>query len=138
MRLIEQRLVHTIEGGLPVDEILSIVEAVDEFMADTAPDEVTEALEGVVGYEFSETEEAIGHLNTESELSEHMEHLEQLAKVTGINPDSALKVVSEKLVQYERPDYDEHRGSFTRPKQSQRTEFSDEALVSLFSNLVDR
>ncbi|WP_197917293.1 ATP-binding protein [Thiosulfatihalobacter marinus] len=138
LRLIEQRLVHAIEGGLPVDEILSVVEAVDEFMADTAPDEVTEALEGVVGYEFSETEEAISHLNTESELSEHMEHLEQLAKVTGINPDSALQVVSEKLVQYEQPDYDEHRGSFTRPQQSQRAEFSDDALVSLFSNLVEQ
>lgn len=107
-------------------------------MSDTATDEVTDAIAGVVGYEFSETEEAISHLNTENELSEHMEHLEQLSKTTGINPDSAFQVVSEKLAQYERPDYGEHRESFSRPQQSQSTEFSDDALVSLFSNLVDR
>ncbi len=51
--LIEQKLMAAIEGGLPTDEIQSVVEAMDEFMPDTAPDEITEALEGVVGYEFS-------------------------------------------------------------------------------------
>jgi DNA polymerase III delta prime subunit len=136
--LIEQNLIAAIEGGLPTDEIQSVVEAVDEFMSDTAPDEIIDVLEGVVGYEFSETEEAISHINTENELSEHMELLEQLAKATGINPDAALQVVSEKLAQYEQPDYGEHRGSFSRSQQNQSTEFSDDALVSLFSNLVDR
>ena len=63
---------------------------------------------------------------------------EAISKTTGINPDSALQAVSEKLAQYEQPDYGEHRGSFSRPQQSQSTEFSDDALVSLFSNLVDR
>ena len=138
LKLIEQRLIQAIEGGLPVDEILSVVEAVDEFMIDAASQEVTAALEGVVAYEFSETEQAISHLNTENDLSEHMEHLEQLAKATGINPDSALQVFSEKMIQYEQPDYGEHRGSFARTQQSQPAEFSDDALVSLFSNLVDR
>ena len=58
--------------------------------------------------------------------------------MTGRNPDSAIQIVSEKLAQIEEPDYDDHRGSHSRPQENRQEEFNDEALKSLFSNLADQ
>jgi len=134
---IEQQLVRVLTNGLPIDELLSVVEAVQEFMSESIPNIISETIEEVVSYEFTETDEVISHLDTEQQLSEHIEQLENLAKMTGHNPDLAILATSEKLIQYEEPDYDEYRASYSRPRESRQDEFSDEAMTSLFSNLVD-
>ena len=45
--------------------------------------------------EFIETRDAIGHLDSQQSLSEHLEHLDTLAELTGYDPASAKEIVSD-------------------------------------------
>ena len=136
LSLISERLIEVVEGGAPVDELINIVESVQEHMDEEVPEGVDEALDRVVSYEFTDTSEAIGHLDSEQHLSEHMEQLDTLARLTGYDAEPAKGIVSERLAQFEEPDYGEYRVSVSRPSRQGEDRFEDDAILSLFSNLV--
>ena len=136
LEAITDRLVAVIENGASPDELINIIESVQEHMGDPAPETVQEAIDGAVHYELSETYDAISHLDSEHSLSEHLGYLDILAKLTGYDAESAKEIVSQRLSECEEPDYGEHRPSFSRSGSSTGEDFSDEAIQSLFWNLL--
>ena len=105
-------------------------------MNDATPDSVEDAIADALHYEFWETEDAISHLGSERELSEHLEHLDTLAALTGGDAERAKEIVSQRLGELEEPDYGEHRPSFSTRGSATGEEFSDESMRSLFLNLL--
>lgn len=133
---ISARLVEAIEGGMAVDDLINTIQNVREHMDVEAPAEVVEAIDRMVRYEFVDTRDAIGHLDSEQSLSEHLEHLDSLAALTGYDPTDAKEIVSDRLAEFEEPDYSEHRPSYSRRGSGPSDEFGDAAVASLFGNLV--
>ncbi len=133
---IKERLLEILRNGVPIDELVSIVNAVDASMKNTLTGELEEEFNAAVWYEFGETKDAISHLDTHQDLSEHLEHLESLAKVTGFNSDDAKQIVSDRMSELDEPDYSDHHISVPHVKSRFDREFSDEELHSLFSSLV--
>ncbi len=133
---LSDRLIEVIESGAPVDELITIVESVQEHMGDEVPEAVEEALNHVVGYEFNNTSQAISHLDSKQYLSEHIEQLEALSRLTGYDAEPAKQIVNERLAEFEVLDYDEYRPSVSRPSTRVDDRFDDDAIKSLFSNLV--
>lgn len=134
--LISDRLIEVVEDGAPVDELINIIESVQEHMDEEVPEDVDEAIDRVASYEFTETSDAISHLDSEQHLSEHMEQLDTLARLTGYDAEPAKGIVSERLAQFEEPDHGDYRPSMTRSSGSGEDRFDDDAILSLFSNLV--
>lgn len=134
---VEKRLLEVVESGVEIDDLISIVERLDEFMDDAVPDDVQAVLDSMIDYEFEETREAINHLDSEQGLSEQIEHLDKLAELTGRDADGAKQIIGNKLAEIEENQWSEEHPSLpSRPGQD-REEFDDRALLSLFSNLVD-
>ena len=100
------------------------------------PDSINDEIVDALNYEFYQTKDAIRHLDSESELSEHLEYLDILASLTGEDAEGAKNIVFQRLSELEEPDYGEHRPSFSSRGSTTSEEFSDEAMRSLFLNLL--
>ena len=135
---IESRLEKVIENGLPTDELISVVESVQEFMNDSESTSIATALERAVEYEFSDTRNAISHLDTEDGLTEHIDYLDSLAALTGRDPEAAKSVVHGRLAEIEEPDYEERHTDLIPSRRRQSEEFNDDDLISMFSNLLQK
>ncbi|MBY6155474.1 hypothetical protein KUV47_19780 [Vannielia litorea] len=133
---ISTRLIESIEGGAPVDDLLNIIQSVREHMDDEVPPEVDDAIDRMARYEFFDTSDAISHLDSEQSLSEHLEHLDSLAELTGYDTTHAKEIVFNQLAKYEEPDHHEYRPSFSQHEKRSSEEFGDAAVASLFGNLV--
>ncbi len=133
---ISARLVEAIEGGMALDDLINTIENVREHMDHDVPAEVDDAIDRMVRYEFTDTREAISHLDSEQSLSEHLEHLDSLAELTGYDATNAREVVTDRLVEFEDPDHGEYRPSLSRRGDGTSEEFGDAALASLFGSLV--
>lgn len=129
------RWVEAIDG-MSIDDLVATIDRVREYMDDDVPSKVDEALDQMIDFECNQTYDAISHLDSEQALSEHLQHLESLAALTGCNIAVAKQVVSERLAELEEPDHDEYRPSFSRNSVSASQEFGDAEVASLFGNLV--
>lgn len=132
---IEVLLVEAIDSGMAVDDLIQTIKNVREFMFDVSQ-QVDDAIERMVRYEFTETRDAISHLDSEESLSEHLEYLDSLAELTGHDATKAKGIVSDRLAELEEPDQSEYRPSFSGHGRASSDEFSDAAVASLFRNLV--
>ena len=130
------RLIAVIEGGVSINELINIIKSVNEHMEDSVSETLEDAIGGAVHYEFYDTDDAIGHLDSEESLHEHMEYLDNLAQLTGESAESAKETVSLRLGELEEPDYGEHRLDFSKSQGAADEKFSDEAMKSLFWNLL--
>lgn len=133
---ITTRLVEAIEGGMAVDDLIDTIQSVREHMEYDVPESVEKTIDQMVCYEFFETRDAISHLDSEQSLTEHMEHLDSLAVLTGYDAADAKAIVSDRLAEFEEPDHGEYRPSFSRHGGGSPEEFGDAAIASLFRNLV--
>ena len=136
LEAIESRLVTVIESGVAPDDLINIIKSVHEFMDDETPEAVEDAISSALHYEFYETSDAISHLGSEQELSEHLEHLEALSSLTGEDADGAKDIVAQRLGELEEPDYEERRPSFSTRESAAGEEFSDGSMRSLFLTLL--
>ncbi len=133
---VEAALVRAIEAGVPMDELVAVKDAIDEYLdeaIDLGP--IEDAINSAIDYEFDEISERISDLSSESALNEHLEMLEFIAQHTGRSAETAKRVVLEKISEIEVPDYDEYRPSSRGRSSNPDAEFSDNDLVSLFSTL---
>lgn len=133
---IENRLLEVVQNGVPTEELVSIVEAVQTFMDEALTEALEEEIDEVVRYEFEETADATSHMESEDSLLEQLEHLDALAKLTGYDPEEAKQIVADRLHEIVEPDYSEHRPSFSSKASGAEREFSDAELRSLFFNLI--
>ena len=136
LEAVTTRLVDVIEGGMTIDELINTIEGIREYMDDEVPEKIEEIIDQMVRYEFFETGEAISHLDSEQSLSEHLEHLDSLADLSGYDATNAKEVVYDRLAEFEEPDHGEYRPSFSRHGGGSSEEFGDAAIASLFGNLV--
>ncbi|MDA0155547.1 ATPase family protein associated with various cellular activities (AAA) [Vibrio crassostreae] len=136
LETIEDSLLKILSNGVPIDELVSIVEKLKESMLDTAPQQVSDIINQLVSYEFNDTRNAISHLDTEDELSEHLEFLSELAKITKHDLEKSKMIVLDRINELEEEDSANQNTSYTPRSNRDKEEFSDDALKSLFSNLV--
>lgn len=133
---VEVVLVTAIETGIPMDELVAVNDAINEYLdeaIDLGP--IKCAINSAIDYEFDEISERISDLSSESELNEHLEMLEFIAQHTGRSVEAAKVVVFEKISTTEAPDYGEYQPSSRGLSSHADAEFSDNDLVSLFSTL---
>ena len=133
---IATRLVETIDSGMAIDDLINTIENVHEHMDDYVPEEVNDSIDQMVRYEFNETSDAISHLDSEQNLSDHLEHLDSLAGLTGYDATDAKAIVSDRLAEFEESDHGEYRPGFSRHSHGSSEDFGDAAVASLFGNLV--
>ncbi|MGH0003869.1 restriction endonuclease [Pseudovibrio ascidiaceicola] len=133
---IETALVRAIEAGIPMDELVAVKDDIDEYLEEAIDlGTIEDAINSAIDYEFDEISERISELTSESELNEHMELLEFIAKHTGRSAETAKNVVHEKISEIEVADYDDYQPSSRRRSGHAVAEFSDNDLISLFSTL---
>lgn len=130
------RLISLVEAGIVTDDLIGVIKGIQEHMVDATPDAVKRAMGNAVNIELWDTAEAISHLTSEQELLEQLEYLDTLAELTGEDASEAKEIVSARLSDLEEPDYDEHHPRFSGGGSSHCEEFGDEALRSLFVNLL--
>ena len=133
---IESKIVKVFDQGVPPDELVLVIEKINEFLSHDEAANINEAVDNAVRYEFSETREAISDLTTEDELTEHIDFLTSLAKVTGYNPDYAKAVVQDRIHELDEEEPSEQSTSFSPRRNSSEDRFSDDDLKSLFSSLI--
>lgn len=136
LKSVEVALVRAIEAGLPMDELVAVNDAIEEYLdgaIDLGP--IEDAINSAIDYEFNEISEIISDFSSESELNEHLELLEFIAQHTGRSVEAARRVVLEKISEIEVPNNDGHRPSLRRRSNNPDSELSDNDLVSLFSTL---
>ena len=136
LEAITNQLVLVIRSKPTPNDLIDIIKSVQMNMGDSIPDSIDDAVAGALHYEFYETEDAISHLDSENELSEHLEHLDSLAALTGEDAERAKYIVLQRLSELEELDYREHRPSFASRGSTTSEEFSDDAMRSLFSSLL--
>jgi len=130
-----QKLLNVLDGGIALDSLTEIAEALKEYDAPNIPVFIHEKIDELVAFETDDPEEAIRDMNTESELSEHIELIERLASARDIDVSQAVNIMSSKIADIEEHDYGEYRSSF-RNNASQSDAFSDSDLSSMFSTLL--
>lgn len=133
---VETALVSAIEAGIPMDELVNVKNAIDEYLDEAINlDPIEDAINSAIDYEFDEVSEAISDLSSESELNAHLELLEFIEQHTGRSAETAKNVVLEKISEIEVPDYDDYQPSSRGRSSHADAVFSDNDLVSLFSTL---
>lgn len=135
LEAITERLALIICKYTGIDNLIDIIKSTNHFM-DEIPDCINDEINCAIDFELHKTEEAIGHLETETELNEHLEYIEILASLTGEDAESAMNIVLQKLNEIEEPDYDEHRLDFSSRKVIKKEEFNDHSMLSFFSTLL--
>ena len=136
LEAIADRLAEVVENGVSIENLNEIIKCVQEQMGDAVPEAVEDAITNAVDYELSVTEDTVSQLDSEQSLVEHLEYLDTLAGLTGENTEDAQEIVSMRLNEFEEQDHGEHRPSFSRSGSATGEEFSDEAIQSLFGNLL--
>lgn len=132
----EKTLVILLEGGVPSDDLVSIVEKINEFMfRDESPD-VYEALDDAVNQALSETRDAVSDLTTESALAEHIDFLTSLESIMGLNADYEKSIVEERMQELNEEAPYQKNSSFAPQRKILEEEFTDEDLRSLFYGLI--
>ena len=134
---IERLLTLALQDGLGPDEFLPVVESVYSHMEHSIPEQVKAALDGAIDYEFTDVGDVISQLDSESSLLDHGEFIDRLAELSGRDPTSAKEAIQERIAQIQEPDWDDESPSFASRAPLGRVDFSDDALLSLFSTLVE-
>ena len=134
---VEARLISILESNVTIDELISIVESVYQHIGDEIPNNVQEILEWAIDCEFTMTEDASGHLDSEQSLSEHLNYIDTLAELTGHSPQHARDVINQRLIELENTEWPEELPSFRGRSLPASKEFDDNALYSMFSKLID-
>lgn len=135
---VERSLALALQDGLGPDELLSVIESVYGHMEHSMPEQVEVALDGAIDYEFTDIGDVISELDSESSLLDHGEFIDRLAELSGRDPISAKEAIHERIAEIEEPHWDDERPSFASRAPLGREDFGDDALLSLFSTLVER
>ncbi|SHF59254.1 hypothetical protein SAMN05444273_1081, partial [Litoreibacter ascidiaceicola] len=128
---VESALVSAIEAGIPMDELVAVKDAIDEYLDEaTDLEPIEDAINSAIDYEFDEVSETISDLSSESELNEHIEMLEFIARHTGRSAEAAKNVVLEKISEIEVSDYGDYQPNSRGRSSHADTEFSDMMMLS--------
>jgi hypothetical protein len=139
---IKQNLLNDLQGmlwrdlnSLAVDELAEMYSEIQEFMKDTIEERTVSSLDSMISSEFEDVEYVIDRLS-ESDLTQHLEIIENLASVTGKDGGDAISIISDRIARLEDRTY-EHKGSiYPKSTQTSTDVLSDRELQSLFRTLV--
>ena len=133
----ERLLTLALQDGLGPDELLPVVESVYGHMGHSMPEQVEAALDDAINYEFTDIGDVVSELDSEDSLLDHGGFIDRLAELSGQDPTSAKEAIQERLAQIQEPHWDDEGASFASRAPLGREDFSDDALLSLFSTLVE-
>ena len=138
IKAIQKRLVLIICENPSIENLNNIIQSVRKCMGQSTPDCISEEIKFAVKYHLEETEDAIFDLDSESDLEDHLSHLQDLADLTGENIGHAEYVVLERLSEFPEREYDEeHHLDYSSIKNTDSEYFNDESMRNLFLNLIN-
>ena len=134
---LELKFINVLRDGLYLEDVVQIVENVQMYLDEPSAN-VQSELEELVKEQFAVGDfDAVSELSTEDELETHIEHIENLAKLTGNDSAAVHGRVEERLMEIST-DFDEiDSPDITESRNKQvDAEFSDEQIKSLFGTLI--
>ena len=133
-------LMELLEEDMGIRELIGIIKSVDKNLSNSISVELEDNLYWASDYHFRQTEDAIMDMDSEWELYQYSEHLDELAKLTNRDNSSikrAKKTIAEKISEIENAYEDENNPDFpTNNSSSEKDDFNDDDLLSLFSTLT--
>ena len=145
LRQIEELLVTTVEEGLTTIGLISVLDAVNESFEDAVPLRIRQVLDVAVYKEEEYIHEIIAELESSHELEEHLELLQYLEELSGMDLSEAIGITYEKMVKVEDREWDyileledEFGNSRLKHYTVKNEVFGDRQLTSLFQALIHR
>jgi hypothetical protein len=141
LRRIENLIVTVIEEGLTTEGLISVFEAVNKNFGNDVPSSIKQALKGAVCNEEEYTHDfVIRDLDTSQELSDHLELLECIEYLSGLDLSQVRDAVAEKMTECEDREHEEYdmydiEDFFVHPR-SDTDDFDDRKLYSMFQTLI--
>ena len=135
-----KNLMELLGEYMAIHELIGIIKSVDKNLGDSIAAELEDNLYWASDYHFKQTEDAIMDMDSEWELYQYSEHLDELAKLT--NRDNrcikrAKETIAERLSEIENTYEDESSPDFpTNNSSLEKDDFNDDDLLSLFSTLA--
>lgn len=132
------KLVEVLRDGMSAEELTWVVEQIDTYLGKDISEDIAEALNSAIDHEFDDILGPINEMDTEDELITQLEHIEIISKLTNRDSQKITDAINSKIAEIQE-DYDEAESpSFSsQQKRSNKEEFSDDDIRSLFSTLLN-
>ena len=133
---VEEHLIILLESGLPIDELVSVIDSIYGHMNDCMSESLLEVVDSVVDYEFLVHGGAIDDFSSSQEFSDYLECIDALAEIVGRDSTRVKEIANMRLANMEKEDSSHSLPGFLDSWRKTHEEFDDDALYSLFSNLI--
>ena len=140
LRQIEELIIFAIEEGLTTEGLIFVHSTVNESFEDGVPLRIRQVLEAAVNEEEENIHDIIAELESSHELEEHLELLQYLEELSGMDLSEAIAVTYEGMVKAEDREWewiseldDGFRGSGLKIDF-----FCDRQLTDLFQGLIHK
>ena len=134
----ELRLIEVLESGIEIDDLFSVVEGIYDHMDGTISDQLGDVVESTLDDQFEDPTNSLGHLDSREDLLEHLEYIERLSEITHRDASTIKDAVKLRINECQTDESSERVPQFGHRANGDREDFDDNALRSLFSNLIYR
>ena len=135
-----KNLMELLGEYMAIHELIGIIKSVDKNLGDSIAAELEDNLYWASDYHFIETKDAIMDMDSEQELFEYRDYLDELAILINRDKTSieiAMENIAERLSEIENTYEDESSPDFpTNNSSLEKDDFNDDDLLSLFSTLA--
>lgn len=133
----ENKFLEVLNQGIPVDQLEQVYKSFHLHMVGGVSNNIKLKVTQIVNYQFENTEEVISDVETEDDLTEYIDILLSLAKVTGRVSEKSVSIINEKISELEEVESEEQSTSYKPLHRKRDEKFSDESIKSLFTNLLN-
>jgi DNA polymerase III delta prime subunit len=133
---VEKMIKRVIEEGVPLGELVQIIESVNEHLIEHQVKHVFEAIDEAIAVELAETDQIISEIDSHSELDEHIDYLRAIGRLTNHDPGDAIDAVQRHIQDLGECGELDYSPSYDISSAHGEEKFTDDDLKSLFSGLV--
>jgi|GEM_PF-3725556 len=133
---VEKMMVRVIEEGLPLDELVLVIENVNEFLVEGDTRRFFEAMDEAIAIELAATPQIISEMDSHEELDEHIDYLKVIGRLTSHDPGDAIDSVQRHMEEVGSSDNADYSPLYENSSAQGDDKFTDADVKSLFSGLV--
>lgn len=133
---LESKLIEILDAAPSSDELDRIRESIECMEEDTVSERVVDALKSAINYEVGQTTINIDDFDSETELEDHAERLEELAKWADIDASWAIRCVKDKIQALKEEGIEKEEASFPVGEDHKSDNFDDKSLRDLFQGIL--
>ena len=133
---LEGNLVKILEGAASSSALNRIRKSVECMEEEVVSERVMDALKSAIMFELGQTSLNIDDFDSETELEDHVERLEGLARWADIDASWAIRCVKAKIDELKEEGIEKEKVSFPLGKDHKSDSFDDKSLRNLFEGLL--